>query len=658
MTPLFVQILPLIGTLFVTFVALYFFGEQQRRRQARQQNDVLLRMSSEVASFGGWSLHPDNMKMTLTSGAHKILGTDNTLPVSYAMLHSLCEGPSRTAIEKAMRACIDKGTAFNLTLDILALDGETRAMRMIGEPEYDANGDILCINGAMQDISELKRAEANARNLTTQLFTTLESITDGLCVLDKDWRFTYVNPAAERIFKMSLDTMIGRTMTEVFPPVPGRPLTSLFERAVETQTKQELLHFSPALQRWLFLNFYPRGQGIALYFQDVTERHVLEEKLQRAQRLEAVGQLTGGVAHDFNNLLTVIAGNAEMLIEQLPQGTTLHQCASAAHIAAERGAELTGRLLAFSRKQNLEPQALDLSDLIGETHTILSKLIGEQIEFRHLEKQGIWPAEIDKGQFENALINLCVNARDAMPEGGTLTIAMENVNVDAEAAGEAEEFHEGDYVLVSVRDTGTGMEPDVLKRVFEPFFTTKDVGKGSGLGLSMVYGFAKQSGGHVKILSAPGEGTEIQLFLPRAAHMSTEVSAQSNDNQRPTGSETILVVEDDELVRGFVREQLEALGYKVSLATNGAEALQLIERSNEFDLLFTDIVMPGKINGHQLAQEVHNTRPHMKVLFTTGYADGISINGDGLEPNVHVLAKPYRRDDLATKIRSALTSAS
>jgi len=657
MTPLFVQLLPLLGTILVTFVALYYFGEQQRKRQARQQNDILLRMSSEVASFGGWSLHPARMDLSLTSGAHKILGTDSHASVPFAKLTKLCEDQSRIAVEQAMRACTENGTPFNLTLDIIATDNEQRRMRMIGAPQYDANGDVIRINGALQDITELKRAEDTARNLTTQLFTTMESITDGLCTLDKDWRFTYVNPAAERIFNMPLKTMAGRIITDVFVPVPGRPLTSVFDRAVETQSKQEVEHYSPALGRWLYIHVYPRGEGVALYFQDVSEKHALEEKLQRAQRLEAVGQLTGGVAHDFNNLLTVIAGNAEMLIEGLPQGSVLHQCASATHLAAERGAELTGRLLAFSRKQNLEPQALDLNDLVRETRTILHKLLGEHIDFRHVEKHDIWRAEIDKGQFENAIINLCVNARDAMPDGGTLTIAMENVNIDATTAGEAEEFHEGDYVMVSVHDNGTGMDADVLKHVFEPFFTTKDVGKGSGLGLSMVYGFAKQSGGHVKALSTLGEGTEIQLFLPRAVQAADEIVTEANDNQRPTGSETILVVEDDELVRGFVAEQLEALGYKVSLATNGTEALKLVERSDTFDLLFTDIVMPGKINGHQLAQEVHKTRPHMKVLFTTGYADGIDISDEGLEPNVHVLNKPYRRDDLAVKIRTALSSA-
>ncbi|MGV8995454.1 MAG: ATP-binding protein [Parvibaculaceae bacterium] len=613
-------------------------------------------MSSHVAGFGGWSLDPAAMTLIVTSGIHKILGTNEKTQLTNTEFLELCDGASGGTLNEAICACKETGKPFDLTLSITTSEGGARILRLIGEPQYDTGGNIILINGAIHDISDLSRAEANAQKRTEQLANTLNSITDCVCVLDKEMRFTYINLAAENLLGMPLAQISGRKIFDIFPVEPDRPLLTACEKTSTTQEKQSIEICHQASGTWISFHIYPRTDGLSIYFQNVTEKHLLQEKLQRAQRLEAVGQLTGGIAHDFNNLLTVISGNTEMLMDGLSESTAMHQCASATHMAATRGAELTSRLLAFSRKQSLAPQVLNLNEIISETRAILLPLLGEQIEFFHREASGVWPTEIDKGQFENAIINLCVNARDAMPEGGSLTIAMENVSLDESATNEDGETQAGDYVLVSVRDTGTGMDDDVLKRAFEPFFTTKDVGKGSGLGLSMVYGFARQSGGHVKVLSALGKGTEAQLYLPRSAQTLEATTTQINSNLRPTGSEKILVVEDDEMVRDFVAGQLEALGYNVSLATNGAEALHLIEYSGEFDLLFTDIVMPGKINGRQLVQAVRAKRPHMKVLFTTGYADGLF--DEGHEPNVHVLSKPYRRDDLATKIRTALSSAS
>jgi PAS domain S-box-containing protein len=398
------------------------------------------------------------------------------------------------------------------------------------------------------------------------------------------------------------------------------------------------------------------GHAVLVILRDLTQRKATERQLNHAQRLEAVGQLTGGVAHDFNNLLTVILGSAEQLEEQLAD-SHLRRIAVMSRTAAERGAELTNRLLAFSRRQALDPRVTDINKLIAGMDGLLRRTLGEHVEIELVRGGGLWEALIDAPQLENAILNLCLNARDAMPAGGRLTIETANVRLDQSYAARNDDVTPGQYVMVAVSDTGAGMDPDTLQRAFEPFFTTKEVGKGSGLGLSMVYGFTKQSNGHAKIYSEPGQGTAVKLYLPRAETAERTVDNVGADEHVVGGTEKVLLVEDDQLVRDHVAAQLEALGYRVVGAASGPEALRHLRESDDFDLLFTDIVMPGGMNGRQLAEEAHLMKPGLPVLFTSGYTENAIVHHGRLDPGVHLLNKPYRRQELAAKVRQVLAGA-
>ncbi|UYN95357.1 MAG: response regulator [Enhydrobacter sp.] len=379
----------------------------------------------------------------------------------------------------------------------------------------------------------------------------------------------------------------------------------------------------------------------------------LDRKLHQAQKMEAIGQLTGGVAHDFNNLLTVILGNAEALADRLDDRAELRRLAEMTASAAERGAELTRRLLAFARRQALEPRSIDLNRLVGSMDGLLRRTLSEEIDLEIVRGGGLWIVETDPGQMEVALLNLAINARDAMPGGGRLTIETANVSLDDAYARVNEDVVAGQHVMVSVSDTGTGMAPEVLARVFEPFFTTKEVGKGSGLGLSMVYGFVKQSGGHVKVYSEVGQGTTIKIYLPRAA-ADSEAPPLSPQRNEKGGNEHVLVVEDDALVREHATSLLRDLGYRVTAVEAGQPALEALRGHADIALLFTDIVMPGGMNGRELADAARRLRPGLAVLFTSGYTENAIVHHGRVDTGAELLGKPYRRHELAGKVRKVL----
>ncbi|WP_339800615.1 PAS domain S-box protein [uncultured Marinobacter sp.] len=386
---------------------------------------------------------------------------------------------------------------------------------------------------------------------------------------------------------------------------------------------------------------------------DITQVRQVESRLRDAQRMESVGQLTGGMAHDFNNLLTVILGNADLLRESLSAQPRLQALATIIGEAAQKGADLTQRLLAFARRQALTPRATDVNELIPNLQSLLERTLGEHIELRFYPADPLWPALIDPVQFESALLNLCLNARDAMPRGGKLTIETSNIRLGDDYTGGIEELSPGNYVQVSVTDTGTGISPELLKRVFEPFFTTKQAGRGTGLGLSMVYGFLKQSGGHISLYSESGEGTSVKLYMPRCNDEPAPM-VKSEPLRPQGGRETLLVVEDDNLVRGYVTGQLKAAGYQVVEARNGPEALAMLAGHPDIELLFTDVMMPGGMTGRELADAALKQYPGLPVLYTSGYTENAIVHNGRLDPGVQLLGKPYRKADLLRKIREVL----
>jgi signal transduction histidine kinase/CheY-like chemotaxis protein len=391
--------------------------------------------------------------------------------------------------------------------------------------------------------------------------------------------------------------------------------------------------------------------------QEILRRQSVEATLRQAQKMEAIGQLTGGIAHDFNNLLTVIMGNIERLQRRLPlEDEGLRRLAAAALGGANRAATLTQRLLAFSRQQPLEPTSIELNRLVGEMSELLHRTLGERITIETVLAAGLWRAFADAHQLENALLNLVLNARDAMPAGGTLTIESANVYLDDDYAAQNSEVQPGQYVLLAVSDTGTGMAAETAAKAFEPFFTTKDIGKGSGLGLSMVYGFAKQSQGQVKIDSEIGQGTTVKLYLPRAPAQvdRPEAAAAPVEAAAETAGATILVVEDDDAVRDHTAEILGELGYRVLQAPDAETALRLIDQQTAIALLFTDVGLPGVLNGRSLAEEARRRRPGLKVLFTTGYSRNAIDHNGVLDQGVNLVVKPFTFDALAAKIASVL----
>jgi signal transduction histidine kinase/CheY-like chemotaxis protein len=396
--------------------------------------------------------------------------------------------------------------------------------------------------------------------------------------------------------------------------------------------------------------------GAVAAFRDVTASRRMEAQLNQSQKMEAVGQLTGGIAHDFNNLLTVILGNADTMAGRLDEPDKLRRLIETTRMAALRGADLTQRLLSFARGQALHPASVCAHEIINGMTDLLRRSLGGGVELDVRADARGWRAFVDPSQLENALLNLVLNARDAMPDGGHIVIETKNITVKQGDHWQRDGIQTGDYVMVAVTDTGEGMTPDVVARVFEPFFTTKGSGKGSGLGLSMVYGFVTQSKGYARVCTRPGDGTTMRLFLPRAGSAIADpyVRNDAADDALPNGIERILYVEDDALVREYVEAMLCDLGYEMVSCDSGEAALAFLEAGERFDLLFTDIVMPGGMDGHTLVEKALELQGDLRVLLTTGYAD--AVDGKAVPEETAVLNKPFRREDLAQKLRCVLAA--
>ncbi len=546
----------------------------------------------------------------------------------------------------------------------------------IGERAFRIGVIVVCSDGfrafSESDINFLRAvsfvlaADAEQRKSAATLRLrdrALEAIGEGIVITDAgefDAPITYVNPAFERLTGYSKEEAIGRNARFLQGAETDPSLVQKMRGAVEAETsfRGSILNYRKDGESfWNNLNISPirDESGLTSHFvgilSDETERVQMASRLRQAQKMEALGHLTGGIAHDFNNLLAVILGNSEILYEEIDD-EELKATAELVMTTAEKGADLTQRLLAFGRRQALHPEAIDLSAAIGSLSDMLTRTLGTHVTLERVSATDM-PAYIDRSLFESAILNLALNARDAMPNGGVVTISTELAEV---GEGSAKELQSGDYVCVSVTDTGVGMTKDVLDRAFDPFFTTKGVGKGSGMGLSMVYGFAKQSGGHVTIESQPGSGTTVRLYLPVAGEMHVRKPVEA-PAARPTtgGHERILLVEDEPHVRRFVSNQLEGLGYSVVEAEAGAPALDILRSEPAFDLLFTDLLMPGGMSGFDLVKQAREFVPQLKVLLTTGYAaETDRMLADVRDP---ILKKPYKKQQLAEALREVLERA-
>jgi PAS domain S-box-containing protein len=570
------------------------------------------------------------------------------------------------------RQLIDTGNLRDIRRRFAKSSGEIVDVLVSARLERDSSGEFLRSISAMIDITDRLRAEA-AMRLERQFSALLaESSTDGIVSVDTDFCCTVWNRAMEALSGISRDAVLGSNIFDLRPDLAGMPAGKAWRAALTGQKTS--LHDRPftfprsGRSGRYDVDFAPLYApdrtviGALAFLRDITERHRMEEQLRQAQKMEAVGQLTGGVAHDFNNLLTVVLGSVDVLRRRVAAGDVprgdaeLQRLVDAVSRAAERGALLTKRLLAFSRRQPLEPAAVEPNRLVAGMSDLLRRTLGEPIAIETILAGGIWRTLVDPNQLENAILNLAVNARDAMLQGGKLTIETANAFLDETYARAHEDVVPGQYVMIAVTDAGIGMAKDVADKAFEPFFTTKGVGQGTGLGLSQVYGFVKQSGGHVKIYSEPGEGTTVKIYLPRliAAEPERESAAGPPLVESAPKSELILIVEDDDDVRAYGISLLQEMGYRVLAAADGATALRLIASEPEIRLLFSDVALPGGINGRQVADAAVQLRPDMKVLFTTGYARNAIVHQGRLDPGVELLVKPFTYASLAAKLRQML----
>ena len=618
------------------------------------------RLASRLSRTGSWSAVLGERYLTWSDEVCEIHGVPpGTQPTPQESMASY-SADDQVRIREAMNQCTSAGMPFDLEAQLARPDGSVIWVRAVAEAERDHSGNVVVIRGVLQDISGFKAAEAAQRE-TERRFSDVARATS-----DVVWEF---DAAANTLWRSEgLPEVFGTDGAELSAPIWGHRvhpddvarirrgyLDAMATQATEWRGECRMAQQSGGW-REVRVGAFLIWDGERLVRMvgnvvDITEQRDMERQRLQGQRLEAIGQLTGGIAHDFNNLLTVVIGGAELLEDSAAAED--REIAVMIRKAAERGADLTHRLLAFARRQPLEPAAIDVHELLSGLDVMLRRTLGEDLQVEYVRGAGLWAAMADGPQLESAVLNLCLNARDALPEGGRLTIETVNSSLDRDYALQHPGVETGQYVMIAVSDTGTGMTPDVLAQVFEPFFTTKSKGAGTGLGLSMVYGFAKQSRGHVKVYSELGLGTTVRLYLPRSIE-GPEPSSGETPGAARGGSERIVVVEDDALVREHVVRQLTHLGYRIRAAMSADEALELLEADAAVDLLFTDVVMPGTMNGRQLADLVNQRWPAIKVLFTSGYTENAIVHHGRLDPGVHLLVKPYRLQDLSDRVRSVL----
>lgn len=657
---------------------------EERAQTLTERNDML-ELAEELSHFGHWQLDATTRNLTWSRGIYLIHGRDPatftpTVESSLAAFHP----EDRPTVEQAIGEALANGTSCNLDVRIIHPEGLVRNVEVVARPETNAAGKIIGLFGAMRDITRRKKSEEELRRLNARLKgdviertgalresqarmrAIFEAEPQCLQLISRDGTVLEINSAGRTMWEASeAAEIIGKS---VFPWVVSAhraALRTLHRRVLNGDTVNQEFEVEgfKGGRRSVTVTAVPLRDwtgdiAAALYVaQDVSDRRAIEAQLRQAQKMEAVGQLTGGIAHDFNNLLGVIVGNLDLLRLEMSAKPVQRQLELVDRMldAAERGASLTHRLLAFSRRQTLNPQLVDINRLILGMSSMLRRTLGGTIEVSATETSGLWPTKVDSGHLESAILNLAINARDAMPGGGKLTLATANVSFDDDFDDTYVDIEPGDYVMISVTDNGIGMPPDVLERCFDPFFTTKEVGKGSGLGLSMVYGFVRQSGGHVRIASTPGRGTVVRIYLPRSEDDAQERLDNNIQTSVPRGSgETVLVVEDNIDMRLLSVAALKDLGYRTVEAASGKDALQLLDDEPEVRLLFSDVLLPGGMTGFELAREAAQRKPDLKVLFTSGYTEKAILPEDVAERGWQLVPKPYRWAELGRKIAAVL----
>jgi two-component system, cell cycle sensor histidine kinase and response regulator CckA len=633
-------------------------AEETLRNTWRQYEDLLNSVEGIV-----WEADARTLRFTFVSRqAEAVLGypVEQWLADETFWLDHLFHEDRAWAVAACATATRD-GHSHSLEYRMVAADGRVVWLRDMVSVTM-SNGVPDKLRGIMVDITEWKKAEEALRATERCYRDLVENAKDIIYTHDLEGRYLSINKAGQEITGYMREEVAGKTIAEVVAPeyvekaremvrkkLAGAGPTVYDLEVIAKDGRRVAVEVSTML-------LYRDGQPVAVQgiARDVTERRQLEEHLRQAQKMEAVGRLAGGIAHDFNNLLTVIGGYTTLMLRKLGPDDPMREKAEGVKEAADRAADLTRQLLAFSRKQILQPRIIDLNSLIRGTGKMLRALISEDYDIVTVLKPGLGHISADPGQVEQILMNLLVNARDAMPDGGRIVIETAAVELGGEYAGTHIAATPGPYVMLAVTDSGTGMDAETLRHIFEPFFTTKDVSKGTGLGLSTVYGIVKQSGGSIWVYSEPGEGTTFKIYLPRVDAEAEAVGQHGSDAECAPGSETILLVEDDPAVGAFARDVLEDCGYRVLAANDPAEGLRLCEsHEGPIHLLLTDVVMP-RMNGRQLAAAAAERRPEMRVLYMSGYTDDAVLRRGLLDPELPFIQKPFTPDALELKVREVL----
>ena len=625
-----------------------------------------------LEDFAIYMVGPQGRIETWNLGAERLTGysQEEAIGMSVAALYS----PERQAELSAVRsACQTGGGSQKVEGGLLRKDGSVIATCLTVQPVRDAAGILVGWGEVVRDLSQ-QNADANARSFTEEQFRRLvQGVIDyAIYMLDLQGHVHSWNTGAERIKGYREEEIVGQHFSRFYTEsdrASGEPERGLaqalkhgrFENKAWRVRKDGSLFWAHVV-----IDRVDDSQGNPIGFakvtRDATEGLQAEEALEemrralhQSQKMEAIGQLTGGVAHDFNNLLQVISGNLQLLNEDVADNDRAKRRVANAMAGVARGSKLSSQLLAFGRRQPLEPEVVNPGKLIRDMDDLLRHTLGEAIEIETIISGGLWNSSIDRTNLENAILNLAINARDAMDGRGRLTIEAGNAYLDDQYVQRQHEVKPGQYVLIAVTDTGCGVPPDLIEKVFEPFFSTKSEGSGTGLGLSMVYGFVKQSGGHVKLYSEVGHGTTVKIYLPRSMEAEEQQSAAAPKPIRG-GTESILVVEDDEAVRETAVSLLRNLGYSVLQAPDARSALSIIESGIALDMLFTDVVMPGALRSPELAIKARQRMPDLAVLFTSGYTENAIVHAGRLDEGVELLSKPYTQEALARKVREVLLS--
>ena len=654
--PIEYRIVPVAAAGRTIGTVLSFRDVSERVRLDGMLNDMQL-----TAKVGAWEAAVDGERISITPGMSRHLGLGNGRSIARSRVWSLVDSRDIAQLRKAIATAVVKGDTFDCEFRLATPNAdEPLWVRCICKAER-LQGRTVKLYGTLQDVTQSKLAERQLRETRDFYELTLNAMPTLVLHIDVDGVITYCNDAVVQKMNLPRSMIVGTKYAELASPEfysDAKPALAAALRGESQTLAQKIEEPDGVLQAQV--HYLPntaeggRVNGCFLIAYDITELKRLEERLVQAEKLQAIGQLTGGIAHDFNNLLGVVLGNLQLLERDLGNDPALARKLAIAMRAALRGADLTRRLLAFARRQILDPVVVDLNRQIGALGELLRRTLGESIEMQLKLRPDLWHTRVDPGQLENAILNLAINARDAMPNGGRLTLETYNEAIDADFCATHPDLEPGEHVVVRVTDTGCGIAPDALTRVFEPFFSTKESGKGSGLGLAMVHGFAKQAGGLATISSELGKGATVSIYLPRSMEKQSRFEDTIVHKIVPGGTETILVVEDDPDLRETVVAALGRLGYRMLAAANAEAALRILSGNERIDLLFTDVMMPGGMLGPMLAKQAYELRPGIQVLFTTGYADTSLLPTSVLGKHSELISKPYRNEELALKIRGLL----